>query len=155
MTLWITVQFKARYGLNVTYLGFFPPLIFTLFRGMRLGTLALAANSIVATTLWSGMHWADALPVNDLRLLIGIYSTTILVLAAVVEERWRQRTQIEMLLTEEAVLRESERYFRSLADSAPVMIWVTGPDKLCTFVNQGWREFTGRALGARFGIRLD
>jgi PAS domain S-box-containing protein len=144
VTLWITVHFKAHYGLNVTYLAFFPPLAFTLFRGMRLGTLALAANSVLATTLWSGMHWAAALPVDDLRLLIGVYSTTILVLAAVVEERWRQRTQIERLLRDEAVLRESERYFRSLADSAPVMIWVTGPDKLCTFVNRGWQEFTGR-----------
>jgi hypothetical protein len=81
-TLWITVQFKARYGLNVTYLTFFPQLAFTLLRGMRLATLALAANGIIATTLWTQLHWADTLPIGDLRLLIAVYSVTILVLAA-------------------------------------------------------------------------
>ena len=35
----------------------------------------------------------------------------------------------------EAALRESEERFRSMADTAPVMIWVTGPDKLFTFLN--------------------
>src|SRR5204863_8972107 len=86
-TLWITVRFKARYGLSVTYLTFFPPLVFTLLRGMQVGTLALAANGILATTLWSQLHWADTLPIGDLRLLIAVYSVTILVLAAVVDER--------------------------------------------------------------------
>jgi PAS domain S-box-containing protein len=42
---------------------------------------------------------------------------------------------------QEAVLRESEGRFRLVADSAPVLIWMSGPDKLCTFVNQGWLKF--------------
>ncbi len=78
VVLWLTVEFKARYGLNITYLTFLPPLAFTLLRGMRLATLAIATNGILATTLWSLMHWAGALPINDLRLLIAIYSVTIL-----------------------------------------------------------------------------
>ena len=44
----------------------------------------------------------------------------------------------------EATLRESEESFR-LANAAPVMIWVSGIDKRCTYVNQGWLEFTGRS----------
>jgi PAS domain S-box-containing protein len=145
-TLWITVLFKARDGLNITYLTFLPPLAFALIRGMRLTTLALAANALVATTLWYQLHWQQILSALDLRLLITIYSVTILVLAAVVDERKRSRAQVEKLRTGEAVLRESERHFRTLANSAPAMIWMTGPDRQCTFVNKPWLEFTGRPI---------
>jgi PAS domain-containing protein len=37
-----------------------------------------------------------------------------------------------------AALRESEERFRIIADTAPVMIWVSGTDKLCTFFNKRW-----------------
>jgi PAS domain S-box-containing protein len=37
----------------------------------------------------------------------------------------------------------SERQFRALADSAPVLIWVSGLDKLINYVNKGWTDFTG------------
>jgi len=46
----------------------------------------------------------------------------------------------------EAVLRESDRQFRTLANAAPVMIWTIGPDKLCTYFNDVWLAFTGRSL---------
>jgi PAS domain S-box-containing protein len=150
-TLWMTVHFKAWYGLNISYLTFLPPLAFTLFRGMRPATLALAANAIIATTLWRALHWEQALPVGDLRLLIAIYSTTILVLAAVVDERERSRRQVEKLRTAEAVLGESEKHFRTLANSAPVMIWMTGEDNLCTFVNKRWLDFTGHSQEQELG----
>src|SRR6185369_15636306 len=40
--------------------------------------------------------------------------------------------------------RESDRQFMLIANSAPVLIWTSGTDKLCTFFNQPWLEFTGR-----------
>jgi PAS domain S-box-containing protein len=46
----------------------------------------------------------------------------------------------------EEALRESEARFRIMADSAPVMIWMSSADKLCTFFNRGWLDFTGRSL---------
>jgi PAS domain S-box-containing protein len=51
----------------------------------------------------------------------------------------------------EALRRESEARFRMLADTAPVMIWVSGPDALYTFFNRQWLEFTGRILGQEIG----
>jgi two-component system, LuxR family, sensor kinase FixL len=48
-------------------------------------------------------------------------------------------------------LRESEERFRTVANAAPVMIWMSGPDKLCTFFNKGWLEFTGRSLEQELG----
>ena len=57
---------------------------------------------------------------------------------------------IATILAEEK-LRESEERFRNLADTAPVMIWVSGPDKGCTFFNKTWLDFTGRPMGQEIG----
>src|SRR5262245_45132562 len=44
----------------------------------------------------------------------------------------------------EEALRASEEKFRVLANTAPVMIWVTEPDGSASFVSRGWCEFTGQ-----------
>jgi PAS domain S-box-containing protein len=51
----------------------------------------------------------------------------------------------------ESELRESEDRFRLVADTAPVLIWMSGPDKKCNFFNEGWLRFTGRSLEAELG----
>jgi len=51
----------------------------------------------------------------------------------------------------EQALRESEERFRLVANAAPVMIWKSGPDKLCNYFNQPWLDFTGRPLEAELG----
>lgn len=59
------------------------------------------------------------------------------------------------------ILRESEQRFRLLADSAPVMIWISDKDKQYNYFNKAWLEFTGRAIemetgnGWRLGIHPD
>lgn len=52
---------------------------------------------------------------------------------------------------QEATLRESEERFRLLADSAPVLIWMSGTDKLCTYFNKPWLHFRGRSLADELG----
>src|SRR6266516_4493085 len=51
----------------------------------------------------------------------------------------------------EEELRESEERFRTVANAAPVMIWMSGTDKACTFFNKGWLGFTGRKLEQELG----
>jgi PAS domain S-box-containing protein len=51
----------------------------------------------------------------------------------------------------EAALAESEKLFRLIASTAPVLIWMAGPDKLCNYFNQPWLEFTGRSLEEELG----
>lgn len=51
----------------------------------------------------------------------------------------------------EEKLRESEVRFRNMADAAPVMIWVSGPDKGCIFFNKIWLDFTGRTIDQELG----
>ncbi|PYL22964.1 MAG: hypothetical protein DMF37_10930, partial [Verrucomicrobia bacterium] len=51
----------------------------------------------------------------------------------------------------EEELSESEARFGTIADAAPVLIWMSGVDKLCTFFNKPWLEFTGRSLEQEMG----
>lgn len=43
----------------------------------------------------------------------------------------------------EQALRESETRFRSMADSAPLFIWMSGPDGQTNYVNKTWTDFLG------------
>ena len=53
-------------------------------------------------------------------------------------------SDITELVGAQQALRESEERFRIMADTAPVMIWITGLDKGCTYANKRWLDFTGR-----------
>jgi PAS domain S-box-containing protein len=56
----------------------------------------------------------------------------------------------EMRLTVQA-LRESEERFRTMADGAPIMMWMAGVDKLCTDFNRSWLTYTGRSIEQEVG----
>jgi PAS domain S-box-containing protein len=47
--------------------------------------------------------------------------------------------------------RESEERFALVADSAPMLVWMSGSDKLYTYFNRGWLNFTGRTLEQELG----
>ncbi len=48
-------------------------------------------------------------------------------------------------------LRESEERFRLVANTAPVMIWMSDPCGSCTYVNKPWLDFTGGGAEGNLG----
>jgi PAS domain S-box-containing protein len=46
----------------------------------------------------------------------------------------------------ELSLLDSEERFRLMADSAPILIWIAGPDQRYVWFNRQWLDFTGHAL---------
>jgi two-component system, sensor histidine kinase PdtaS len=48
-------------------------------------------------------------------------------------------------------LAESEARFRTMADCAPVMLWMASTAARCEFFNRGWLEFTGRSIEQEIG----
>jgi diguanylate cyclase (GGDEF)-like protein/PAS domain S-box-containing protein len=51
----------------------------------------------------------------------------------------------------EQLLKESERQYRTLANSGQALIWTSGTDKLCDYFNNVWLDFTGRSLEQEIG----
>jgi PAS domain S-box-containing protein len=51
----------------------------------------------------------------------------------------------------ESALRESESRFRTMANSAPVLLWVAEANGDASWFNHGWLEYTGRTLEDELG----
>jgi PAS domain S-box-containing protein len=74
-----------------------------------------------------------------------------LVITALLRQRAeRRKTQADLVRSHSQLL-ESEARFRLVSNTAPVMIWMSGPDKLCNYFNQPWLAFTGRSLEDELG----
>jgi len=129
---------------------FYAPVPFLFFAAIRFGMLgttgavAIIAVFAVEASLagrgpFSGLSPADtALALQNFLLL---RSAPLYFIAASIE----QRNHVERSLL------ESELRFRNMANAAPVLLWMSGTDKLCNFFNQGWLAFTGRTMEQETG----
>jgi PAS domain S-box-containing protein len=72
----------------------------------------------------------------SLQLFLLVVSIPLLSLSIIIDERQRANQ----------TLRESEERFRLVSNTAPVLIWMSGTEKLRNYFNQPWLDFTGRTL---------
>jgi len=123
---------------------------FLLWSALRFGWLGVSSSLVVVTSLsvWGAVYgrgpFSNLVPLTNplpLQMFLIFASIPFMVLAALSEEH-EQDAQ---------VVRESEERFRLVANKAPVMIWMAGPDKLCNYFNQPRLEFTGRPLEVELG----
>ena len=148
LSISLAVLYKFGPGADSALL--FLTLPFLLWAAARFGSLGTStALSIVGfLAIWSGSHGHGPFSGGtaeqntlSIQIFLIVLSIPMLFLAAVIEER----------ATGETERRESESRFRIVADSAPVLIWMAGVDKLCTFFNKPWLKFTGRSLEQELG----
>ena len=123
---------------------------FLLWSALRFGWLGVSTSliAVISLSIWGAVHgrgpFSAMVPLTNplpLQMFLVFASIPFMVLAALAEEREQAAH----------VVRESEERFRLVANTAPVMIWMAGTDKLCTYMNQPWLEFTGRPLEAELG----
>jgi len=82
---------------------------------------------------------------------ISLFLAEMLLIAGLLRNRAKKKALIGELEKSHAFLRESEERFRLVANTAPVMIWMSGPDKMCVYFNKPWLDFTGRPLELELG----
>ena len=118
------------------------PLPFLLWAAMRFGSTGVSmALLIVVLTSISGaanglgpfLSSSPAQNVFDLQMYLVAISLPLLFLAGVIEEQ-RDKTK---------TLSESESWFRTMANTAPVMIWLSSSNDRGIFFNKSWLDFTG------------
>jgi PAS domain S-box-containing protein len=95
-------------------------------------------------SIWETYQWY-LIPGVSLILLQA------LLIAGLMRQHARRRTAEAELRAALDVAQESEHRFRLVANTAPVMIWMSGPDMLFSYFNQPWLDFTGRPLIAELG----
>jgi PAS domain S-box-containing protein len=126
------------------------PVAFLLFAAIRFGpggaSGSLTVMCVLSVVATSANQASASLPaamdrILSMQLFLMVTGIPIMSISVLIEQQRR---------TEQS-LRESEARFRNMADTAPVMIWLSGPDKRATFFNKGWLEFTGRGLEQELG----
>ncbi len=110
-----------------------------------------AGPALVATVLsavavmWTSKSLLSEPHVSMLLASFVVIGGTVALLAG-----WRTEAE-NALRASLGQLEESHDRFATLANAAPVLVWMTGPDGLRTYCNKAWLEFTGRALERELG----
>ena len=123
---------------------------FLVWAALRFGVIGTSTSiiSLVFLSIWGAVYGRGPFTngtsienIRSLHLFLLFSAGSFMVLAAVSEERKEAAEE----------LKQGEQRFRVVADTAPVLIWMSGIDKKCFYFNKPWLDFTGRSLEEEFG----
>lgn len=120
--------------------------------GLWPGILATLLSGIAGWFLFMAPNWQ---PGSQRATVTVIFFVTGVLVSVVCESLHRARRRAEAARSEleksQQQLRDSEGRFRNLADSAPVLIWMSDATKDRSWLNRPWLEFTGKSMGDELG----
>jgi PAS domain S-box-containing protein len=152
----------AERGVFLLFL--FATVVSALYGGFWSGVLALALSAGLCT-----FYLLETIDRPPEALHLGLFVAVGLGLVAVsrkfegarkrLERELYERGRVEGELREAArsrevalrAMAESESRFETMADRAPVMVWMTGADGLGEWFNRPWLSFTARSLDEELG----
>ncbi|MFB2922072.1 PAS domain-containing sensor histidine kinase [Aerosakkonema funiforme] len=138
-SLLVAVACDAEHLAIIREIGFKSAMVVPMIaRGRTLGAI-----TFVSTASNSGIESGRHYNTSDLALAEDLAYRAAL---AVDNARLYRESQ-----SAQAALRESEERFRTMADCAAVLLWVSGTDGLRTFFNQAWLTFVGKSLEEEVG----
>lgn len=119
----------------------YAPLVFLLWAALRFGTSGTSVGMAVLAAFAARAAAANRSMVEPLQMFLALQAAPLYLVAVLVDQNRLVR----------ASLLESQHLFRSMADTAPVLVWMAGADRLCEFLNKAWLDFTGRSLEEGLG----
>ncbi|KAG0506010.1 MAG: Adaptive-response sensory-kinase SasA [Candidatus Udaeobacter sp.] len=128
----------------------YAPIPLLIWAALRFGLSGISAAMLVVTfeAIWGAMHGRGPFLLQSpaenalaLQMFLMVTGTPLMFLSVLLEDEERSQQS----------LGESEGRFQTMADAAPVLIWVSGEDKLPTYFNKAWLEFTGRSMEQELG----
>lgn len=138
----IRILLKPIIPTGFPFLTFFLAVMLAAWRGgLGPGLLASVLSTVVADWLFIEPIYEFDLTANYYWVTLGVFAVETVTITMMTDRMKRT----------EGTLRESETRFRLIADAAPTLIWIAGPDKRCTYFNQGWLDFTGRTVEQEIG----
>ncbi len=159
----VRLPFQPLLGDTTPFLFFFPAIMAAAwYGGLGPGLLATGLSAAAANYWFMPPYFSFAIPHLSGAVQVGVFAG-VGVFISLLNERLSQarrraegaalesRRRAEDVQRVQGEARESEERFRITANSAPVMIWMAGTDKLCDWFNQSWLAFTGRTLEEEVG----
>jgi PAS domain S-box-containing protein len=155
--------FQPLLGSTTPFLFFFPAIMTAAWLGgLGPGLLATGLSALAANFFFMDPPLTLALT----NVSMGVQTVLFLgiggFMSLLIEKLHQARRRVEDAALEilrraeevrrvEGVARESEERFRIMADKAPVLIWMAGPNKLRDWFNKPWLEFRGRTMEQELG----